>query len=305
MIKSIAILLALQATAARAAHTFTPATGVAASVSVSITNGPAGTMRYVYRIASGNGSTQDVREIYLLVPSSFSLSIGSPTNWDGGYVSPDNVVYWSPQTIEAMRAFGPNTSLSGFSLASPGVPDISKFLVRGNAPLPSFDEGDDSEPGWPDKYEDAVQVKTIVPSSFTATDPASAIDRLISLKHQAASLSWIGNAEFVFKLDKRLDQARAALAQNKKKLAGTRLTQFIRDLTGAYGEHGHEHGDKAGVRDDKDSRHPEKFVNDEAFQLLKINAEFIISKLPTESADKDDDGGDSQDGGKSQRRDEK
>lgn len=103
---------------------------------------------------------------------------------------------------------------------------------------------------------------------------------LVTLKHQAAGFGWLGDAKFVQKLDKRLDEAKAALARDKKKLARVRLTQFVHELEKAHKERGH--GKEKG-------KHPgKKFANDEVFQLLKINAEFIIAKLPTKGKDKDE-----------------
>lgn len=130
----------------------------------------------------------------------------------------------------------------------------------------------------------------IGPSTFTFTTPSTAVDRLIALKHQSASLGWLGNAKFVLKLDKRLDQAKAALARDKKKLARTRLSQFVHELTKAHDKHGGDHRDKHEDDDEnnKDDDRDKKFVNDEAFQLLKINAEFIISKLPEQPKDNDE-----------------
>ncbi|OGR97712.1 MAG: hypothetical protein A2V88_03470 [Elusimicrobia bacterium RBG_16_66_12] len=116
------------------------------------------------------------------------------------------------------------------------------------------------------------------------------MDRLISLKHQVASLGWLGNAKFVLQLDKRLDQAKAALARDKKKLARVRLSQFVHELEKAHKDHGddrhdkHEDGRDKNKGDDRDK----KFVNDDAFQLLKINAEFIMAKLPAKAKDKDE-----------------
>lgn len=255
-----------------AAHQFMPATGAHPSIIVSVVATTSASYRFTYQIANDASASQDVREIYLAVPST-PTSIQAPTEgWSGVYKPGETVVAWIAGSINDMKLLSPGHRLNGFSLISNELPDFTTFYVRGNAPLPVFDEGDDSDPGFPDVYEDAVKVRTIGPGQFALSDLSSAIDRLARLKHQAAGLGWLGNAKFVLKLDKRLDQAKAALARDKKTLARMRLSQFVRDLAEAHEEHR-----------DKDR---DKFANDEAFQLLKINADFIIAKLPAKAKDK-------------------
>ncbi len=92
------------------------------------------------------------------------------------------------------------------------------------------------------------------------TDPVQLLDFLISLKHQAASLGWIfgpGSSGIVKSLDAKLDAAKASVARGQNKTASNQMNAFINELQAQRGKH----------------------FNDNAFFLLKVNAEFIISKL--------------------------
>ncbi|MDD5302149.1 MAG: hypothetical protein PHS14_03485 [Elusimicrobia bacterium] len=279
------------------------ATNIAPSVVVSVALSTDSTFEYSYEIISGSASAQDIGDFSLKVGTIAIIpNIKSPPGW----ISVSNtfgtrgLLAWGAVAASRIK---PKTSTSGFVIFSQNPPDIRDSLIRGFVPVPVVNFVDENTPAARDIEEDSVHIPTIGPGAFAFTDTASSIDRLISLKHQVASRGWLGNAKFVLKLDKRLDQAKAALAQNKKTLARTRLTQFIHDLTAAHKDSEHEHGDK-----DKDDRRREKFVNDEAFQLLKINADFIIAKLPAKAKDKDEEdecrraegekGDDPDDGGK-------
>lgn len=268
-----------------AAHQFTPATGAHPSIIVSVVATTSASYRFTYQITNEASASQDVREIYLAVQST-PTSIQAPTEgWAGVYKPGEKVVAWVVGSLRDIKLLNPGHQLNGFTLISSELPDLTTAYVRGNAPLPVFDEGDDSDPGFPDVYEDAVKVRTIGPGQFALSDFPSAIDRLAGLKHQVADLGWLGDARFVLKLDKRLDEAKSALTSDKKKLARVRLTQFVHDLSEVHEDHG-ESGHERGK--DKDEHRREKFVNDEAFQLLKINVDFIIAKLPTKAGDRDE-----------------
>lgn len=153
------------------------------------------------------------------------------------------------------------------------------------------------QPFFPDIYEDAVQVQTIAPSTFTFTDIFSAIDRLIALKHQSASLGWLLGAEFIRDLDEKLDQAKAASALGKNFKARKKLEQFIHELEERRKEQmarQHEASEKGKDEKAERAEGPKTFLDDNAYYLLKVNAGFIVSKLPAKKhgEDADEKGGD-------------
>jgi hypothetical protein len=236
-----------------------------------------------------------------IVPVGFA---SQPRGWDSG-PSVDLTAGWFGPLLPG-TPINPGKSLGGFVLTSHGFPGIRRFAVE-----PAYDPDDFIEKGIDDPDVSSADAQQIVDLdnaiqaaiqfrgyTIGPVQPPAApgivplIDSLISLKHQSAELGWLGDAKFMLKLDERLDQAKAALALNKKKLARTRLSQFVHDLTEANQDGRDERRDrsKAEHRDenDKGDHHDRKFANDEAFQLLKINADFIIAKLPTEAKDKDE-----------------
>jgi len=221
----------------------------------------------------------------------------SPAGWSSGPSVELTAGWYGDPFID------PGQSLGSFVITSHGVPGIRRFTVEPSYDPDDFIEGNIDEADSEDEAQAIVDLDHAIQRAIrfqgvtigpvqppSLTDVGMLIDRLIALKHQVASLGWLGNAKFVLKLDKRLDQAKAALARDKKKLARTRLTQFVHELTKAHDEHEGEHGDKRDddQRKNKDDDRNKKFVNNEAFQLLKLNAEFIIAKLPAKAKDKDE-----------------
>lgn len=123
------------------------------------------------------------------------------------------------------------------------------------------------------------------------TTPAGLIGRLVSLKHQAVGQSWIGGRDFIEDLDEKLDQAKRDLGNGDGSRARHPLREFIRQLDEQHREEEEkrreEHEEREG-REGRGDHHKdrerhsrrEKFLNDSAFFLLKVNAEYILSKLP-------------------------
>jgi hypothetical protein len=188
----------------------------------------------------------------------------------------------------------PGGSLSGYTLASAGIPGIKKYFIEGYTEndTPHFEGGSAEEENAVDNLSDffnnSTSGMTLGPDVISSSMPVDAlIDRLTALKHESATNGWLGDAKFVLKLDRRLGEAKAALAAGKPALARVRLTQFVHDLTVVH----EEHGDAGRSRErgkERDERRREKFVNDDAYQLLKINADYIVAKLPEKAKGRDE-----------------
>lgn len=234
-----------------------------------------------------------------LGPSVIPIGFESqPVGWKGAVDSNGNASWFSglPPAIK----IAPSTSLSGFVVTSRGVPGIRKFTVGSYIdPAALFPTtGDESE-------EELTKITALANAAAQATNfngmtvgPVSPpsltntvqlLDFLISLKHQAASLGWLRGDEFIKDLDEKLDQAKEALAKGHGFQAGKKLEQFI----GSLDDQRH----KQEERRRHDHREPETFLSGNAYNLLKPNAEFILSKLP-KPTDKDDRERHSEDGGK-------
>ncbi|MEK7388579.1 MAG: hypothetical protein AAB036_02655 [Elusimicrobiota bacterium] len=244
---------------------------------------------YAYSLRNLSSARQVLFAFDLSIGST-PISVRSPVGWMAVTLpQPNSYISWT--SVDA--GINPGSQLGGFSMKSNDIPGIVALRLAGLADsirYPDEPPADVAEAVLKLQREarnSFVTLYSVGPSTFTYTSPLPAVDRLIGIKHQAASLGWLGNAKFVAKLDKRLDQAKAALARDKKKLARVRLTQFAHDLTKVH----QKDGGKSDSHDDKNKadRHPEKFVNNEAFQLLKINADFIIAKLPTKGKDRAED----------------
>lgn len=283
---------------------YEPHNKATATVSVSLKS-VNGENEYAYAVHNLAGSQRAIVsfKIQVDVPVS-SLTTTAPSSWDAfdcciqdkERMNATNIKIGGWLYGNESSQIQPGASLAGFKLRAPSVPGIKKFFIESQSStvVPNAEPGNQAEldalTELTDFFNDSTSGFTISPSPAPLLDVPALIDRLSALKHQSATLDWLGNAKFVLKLDKRLDQAKVAIAQNKKKLARTRLSQFVHDLTEVHEEHGHEHGDKNDDHNDKnkDDRRDRKFANDEAFQLLKINADFIIAKLPTKAKDRDE-----------------
>ncbi len=306
----LALVLMLASTSVRAAKITPEDFGIelqnklTAEVLVAVRPFLDGRVEYAYTVRSGTQSLQDIRRFHLqtqvavpevalvAAPGWFVASSGTKETLDDGSIQ--EFLTWNGEDIPML--IKPGRSLAGFKLTVKSLPGVQDFQIQGHTDKDmvkmdlSEEESDVAHSLQNPFKNNSFKGKTVGPDPVPEViNLAGLIDRLVSLKHQSASIGWLGNAKFVQKLDKRLDQAKAALARDKKKLARVRLSQFVHELTKAHKEHEKDHRDKHEDDHDKDKDdHDKKFVNDEAFQLLKINAEFIIAKLPEKPKDKDE-----------------
>jgi hypothetical protein len=277
-------------------HTiFEPSTKIFPHLSVDIAPGSGGILTYSYKLANDLQSPQAIWN-FGLTPKPSTVSVSIPTGWRYREYDNDPIAGWTMDSFLGNPvSIQPGHSLT-FSLTSRSLPGISIARIEG-LPAPgnlAFPEepGEDVEGLLaPLHSRDFISLKTLAADFNPINATVSGlIDRLISIKHRAYDEGWLGDAKFVEKLDTRLDQATAALARDKKKLARVRLSQFVHELEKAHGEHGDEHGDEHKDKHGKDKaeHRDKKFVNNAAFQLLKINADFIIAKLPAKAKDNDE-----------------
>jgi hypothetical protein len=253
-------ILALQCFLASNAYgyTFVPATKFQATVAASVESSSSG-FKYSYQVTSTSSSQQNIFEVFIDLNKT-SVDGVSPTGWEfaiTGGADSTHRGYWAQVVIG--NDILPGNTRGGFAMKSPFPPAIGPMFLRGNAPIPSYDDAE----GVPDgvfpltPYDDAVVIPTLVPSSFTVTGSTASIAFLIGLKHQAHALGWITSIGIVKSLDAKLDAAQAALARGNKTTAANQLRAFINELEAQRG----------------------KKVNENAYYLLNLNADFIIGKL--------------------------
>lgn len=291
---------------------FEPQNKATATINVIVSILPGGETEYSYEVTNREISERSINLFYLQIDVQVtSVTASTPRDWsplaccarDKFRKDASGVVAAGWQYDVDGAQIAPGNTLSGFKIRGRSIPAIKRFFVQSQ----SSDSTPDGEPGsleeeaaikeLTDFFNDSTFGITIGPEPPPAViDPSSLIDRLVSLKHQSISLGWLTGDQFIRKLDRRLDKAKKTLSRNKPFVARIKLKQFIRDL-----EHQRRKQQKRERDDDDDDRHddkpghdkdrhmPKAFINDNAFFLLKVNAEFIISKLPEKPKDKDED----------------
>ena len=120
------------------------------------------------------------------------------------------------------------------------------------------------------------------PSQFA--DPAHGLLLVQSdLSEVCGTLGWITNAGVCHSLAEKLDHAAHALARGKPDDAKRRLKSFLHELAAQHRAKAEEQEEEHEDRDHEGEAEPErergKHVTDNAFWLLKINAEFILARL--------------------------
>jgi len=277
---------------------------VTAEVLVTIQSRPEGKLQYEYEIKSSSLSLQAIINFAVQVnaPVSKANMTAAPTWLVGGCCSADGELSTADWLAGPNDPFiKPGASLRGFKLVVSSLPGIKPFYVQGFTTKDKAEgEFSEEEMATLAKVQDyfttnSFSGKTLGPDPVPEViNLVGLIDRLISLKHQSVFLGWLRGDEFIKKLDKKLDQAKKALVENKPFKARKKLEQFIKALEQQRKEQQkrqHEASEKGREERAEHSKDDKRFINDNAFFLLKVNAEFIISKLPAKERgeDKDDD----------------
>jgi hypothetical protein len=148
---------------------------------------------------------------------------------------------------------------------APGLPGVVSAWVQGYFPPPQLTAADTlpvvppSDPLAQNSV--ALPVVGIEPMP-SQRDPAALLDRLSSLaNHACTELRWITHEGTCRSLMAKLAQATRALEANRTAGARGELEAFGNELDA---QHGSE---------------PGKHVNDNAYWLLRINAEYILAHL--------------------------
>lgn len=171
---------------------------------------------------------------------------------EGNVVPDHDNVDPSPYNIK------PGNSLSGFSFESKSPPGVVEFLAGGFARLLTTEEEPESSfPPGHSVFDDFFKGKTIGPVAVTDSSADGLIDRLISLKDSMSGYGWITNQGIINSLNVKLNAAKESIAKGNNKTASNQLNAFINELEAQKG----------------------KQVNENAWALLKANAEFLINKL--------------------------
>jgi len=153
-------------------------------------------------------------------------------------------------------AIKPGNSLAGFSFESKEPPGVATFFSKGWVKIPDYTEEPPAE-GPPPPLEfghDRFKGITVAPVVVTDTSSGGLIDRLITLKDSMPGYGWIANQGIINSLNVKLKAAKESIAKGNNKTASNQLSAFINELDAQKG----------------------KQVNENAWALLKANAEFLI-----------------------------
>lgn len=278
-----------------------------ATVSVGVNSLSNGEVEYSYAVTNVATSARPINLFYIQMDIQVSsLGTSNPNNWGAlDCCARDSVrknatgiaaAGWLYAAPEARIA--PGNSLAGFKIRGKNIPAIKRFFVQSQ----SSDSTPDGEPGNPEEesavteltdfFNDSTSGLTLGPDPVPdPLDLSALIDRLISLKHQSASLGWLRGDELIKQLDKKLEQAKKALAEGKGFKARKKLEQFVKKLEHQRKEQQERQKEASENGKEKREEHAQedkRFIDDNAFFLLKVNAEFIISKLPEKPKDKEE-----------------
>ncbi len=232
-----------------------PGTNLSVDVSVPSVTLSGDTVTAEYVLFNRGSSAEELVFFTVNAPAPpISLSLPQPSQaWKASTLYRErSVARWA-----ALKTIPPGAASPRISFRAVGVPAIVTAWYRGNR-LPTLGEDDpevqhpDPETPTPDvdpltAYSVAVQTVGIEPLAPGAT-PASLTSRLETLTGQSCSLGWISQPSFCTTLRGHLT------AQP------VRLASFKSDLTA-----GHTTGSP---------------VTDNAYWLLKVNADYILSLAP-------------------------
>jgi hypothetical protein len=221
------------------------------------------TLRVRYRLASGAGSEQAGIFFAVRCPGTVVRARG-PLGWYAsfGLIGDSAAVDWSSLAKQTDLAIG--SALAGFEFEAIGALDIVGFLVQGDHPLPvATDSTERLVMAPPSVWADAARGQTIgVVAPPADSSPSGLTARLAALQNRVCdALGWISNRGVCQSLRAKLDDAAAAIGRGGAQAAAGQLGAYVQELDA---QHGPE---------------PGKHVNDSAYWLLRVNAEYVLARL--------------------------
>lgn len=189
---------------------------------------------------------------------------GTRTQWAAGTV-------WANRSVATWGALenlvSPGTSTPPLEFSARGLPGIDTAWYGGNYPLSSTHEDDPDTTKYVDVPDfdpldsNNVRTQTVgIDHIAIGTTDSALIVRLGGLLGQACSLGWITAATLCSTLQANLDSAARDLQNGRNATAKIDLQGFNRLLAANHG---------------LESRR----VGDNAYWLLKVNADYLIRKL--------------------------
>jgi hypothetical protein len=156
----------------------------------------------------------------------------------------------------------PGERKAGFSFSGTGIPTVVSFWAQGYyPPLPATLQNEASLPPEPTVYENSVRGLAVGLESPSDASPPGLVARSLSLLRSVCDLGWITSAGVCHSLQVKLDAAGKFVGRGDIQSARGALGAFLDELAAQRGPE------------------PGKHVTENAYWLLKINAEFLLSRL--------------------------
>jgi len=186
----------------------------------------------------------------------------SPTNWDA-FLRKDATLQWygSHGGFEGdIDSIAPGDSLRGFALRSPYLPGVRKSWAA-----PTFKScctelrprGQSSEPENPNPSEFKILGWTVAPMYPPRNVTLSVVRELLGLV--CGDLRWVSDPSVCQDLRAKLNEAAPARQRGGHELAKSALKAFMDELEDQHG--------------------PGKPVSDNAYWMLKVNGEYLVSHM--------------------------
>ena len=226
--------------------------------------GGSGVLSFRYKLENRPGSEQSARILIIetRVPVLHLVAPEPAQRWvHVGPQAADSVAFWGSASRE--QDVKPGFTRTGFTLVTTsGLPGIVHFWVQGRFDVATVTEAQEDSVAEAPRVEDNSFAGLVVgPVPVTDVRSSALLARLSGLDARLCALNWITNAGVCHSLQVRLDQATASLSRNDTQSAKSQLSTFLSELDA---QHGPE---------------PGKHVTDNAYWLLKINVEFLLSRL--------------------------
>ncbi|HVO33934.1 MAG TPA: hypothetical protein VMT21_00135 [Gemmatimonadales bacterium] len=248
---------------------------LSATVQVRVTATRGDTVRVSYALTVGGSSVQPAN-LFVLRSDVHPTSVSGPVGWyaSSGVIEDSGEVDWS--SLAGRADVRPGATERGFEAEAVGLLDIITYRVQGRHAAPVVT---DSTEGLiqapPSVWVNSVGGSTVgfvaVPSDNSA---GALMPRLESLIRQSCSLGWIRSREVCRALGGKLQEAARDLADGRAREASKDLREFVQQLREWHPWEGERQHEERGIRGGR----PEQ-VNDAAYWLLRVNAEYILARL--------------------------
>lgn len=241
----------------------TPGKNITVAVDVARVQRRGDTTRTEYVVRNSSQSQEALGEFMVDAPSPVLwISLPQPAE---SWLTNTRAKTLSVARWAALEPFlGPGINTPTLSFDATGLPTVVTYWAGGSYETP---EGESDEVAALPPPREALAAHAVVGQTVgveplpTDLTPASLLGRLVGLLDQTCgALGWITSSSVCTSLDARLDAATQAVSQGNNAAARTEIENVMAEVEAQHG---------SGLP-----------VNDGAYWLLKVNAEYILGRIP-------------------------